>query len=62
MPGISGKEVFYELTQDSDERLRHTPVVMLTARTDNRGEQRELMEQGLAPIFQPFRTHELLNV
>lgn len=63
MPGISGKEVFYELTQNSDEALRHTPVVMLTARTDNRGEQRELLEHGLAAyLCKPFGHSELLNV
>jgi putative two-component system response regulator len=63
MPGISGKEVFYELTQNSDEGLRHTPVVMLTARTDNRNEQRELMEHGLAAyLCKPFGHSELLNV
>ena len=63
MPGISGKEVFVEIAQSDDERLRHTPVVMLTARTDNRSEQRELMESGLAAyLFKPFGHHELLNV
>ncbi|MDX6611670.1 MAG: cyclic di-GMP phosphodiesterase [Blastocatellia bacterium] len=63
MPGISGKEVFYELTQSSDETLRYTPVVMLTARTDNRGEQRELLEHGLAAyLCKPFGHSELLNV
>jgi len=63
MPGISGKEVFYELAHDADEGLRHTPVVMLTARTDNRGEQRELLEHGLsAYLCKPFGHSELLNV
>ena len=63
MPGISGKEVFIEIAQSDDERLRHTPVVMLTARTDNHSEQRELLESGLAAyLFKPFGHHELLNV
>ena len=63
MPGISGKEVFYEITQSSDEAMRHIPVVMLTARTDNRGEQRELLERGLAAyLCKPFGQTELLNI
>lgn len=63
MPGICGKEVFYEITQSPDEVIRHTPVVMLTARTDNRGEQRELLEHGLAAyLCKPFGHTELLNV
>jgi putative two-component system response regulator len=63
MPGISGKEVFVEITESADERLRHTPVVMLTARTDNHAEQRELLEMGLAAyLCKPFGHHELLNV
>jgi putative two-component system response regulator len=63
MPGISGKEVFIEIAQSEDPGLRHTPVVMLTARTDNHAEQRELLESGLAAyLFKPFGHHELLNV
>jgi putative two-component system response regulator len=63
MPGISGKEVFFEMIRANDKRLRHTPVVMLTARTDNHAEQRELLEMGLsAYLFKPFGHHELLNV
>src|SRR5687768_4713448 len=63
LPGISGKEVFYEITQSGDEIMRHTPVVMLTARTDNRGEQRELLEHGLsAYLCKPFGHSELLNI
>ena len=63
MPGFSGKEVFDRITQSEDQRLRHTPVIMLTARTDNQTEQRELLEQGLAAyLFKPFGHHELLNV
>src|ERR1043166_2478460 len=48
MPGISGKELFVTLPTSDDERLRHTPVVMLTAKTDNQREQRELLELGMA--------------
>lgn len=63
MPGLSGKEVFLEITQSCDERLRHTPVIMLTARTDNHAEQRALLELGLsAYLCKPFGHQELLNV
>jgi putative two-component system response regulator len=63
MPGISGKEVFVTLATSDDERLRRTPVVMLTAKHDNRDEQRELLELGMAAyLCKPFGHHELLNV
>jgi putative two-component system response regulator len=63
MPGISGKEVFVTLATSDDERLQHTPVVMLTARTDNTNEQRELLELGMAAyLCKPFGHRELLNV
>jgi putative two-component system response regulator len=63
MPGISGKEVFVTLATSDDERLRHTPVVMLTAKHDNHDEQRELLELGMASyLCKPFGHHELLNV
>lgn len=63
MPGLSGKEVFHEIIGSCDERLRHTPVIMLTARTDNHAEQRALIELGLsAYLCKPFGHHELLNV
>jgi putative two-component system response regulator len=63
MPGISGKEVFVTLATSEDERLRQTPVVMLTARTGNHDEQRELLELGMAAyLCKPFGQRELLNV
>jgi putative two-component system response regulator len=63
MPGFSGKEVFDRIAQSDDPHLRHTPVIMLTARTENQTEQREMLEQGLAAyLFKPFGHHELLNV
>ncbi len=63
MPGLSGKEVFLEIINSCEERLRHTPVIMLTARTDNDMEQRALLEMGLsAYLCKPFGHHELLNV
>ncbi len=61
MPDISGKEVFEQLLKSAD--LRRTPVIMLTARTNNDAEQRELMELGLAAyLHKPFGYRELLNV
>ncbi|HYN86129.1 MAG TPA: HD domain-containing phosphohydrolase [Pyrinomonadaceae bacterium] len=63
MPDLSGKEVFQELIRSTDARLRHTPVIMLTARTNNDAEQRELMEMGLAAyLHKPFGYRELLNI
>ena len=63
MPGISGKEVFVTLATSEDERLRRTPVVMLTAKHDNHDEQRELLALGMAAyLCKPFGHRELLNV
>ena len=63
MPDLNGKEVFQQLLASGDARLQRTPVVMLTARTNNYSEQRELLEQGLAAyLHKPFGYHELLNV
>lgn len=63
MPDLSGKEVFVELLGSDDAALRNTPVIMLTARTNNDGEQSELLELGLAAyLHKPFGYRELLNV
>ncbi|HVF48780.1 MAG TPA: HD domain-containing phosphohydrolase [Pyrinomonadaceae bacterium] len=63
MPDLSGKEVFEELRASDDAALRNTPVIMLTARTNNETEQRELLEMGLAAyLHKPFGYRELLNV
>jgi putative two-component system response regulator len=63
MPDISGKEVFITLATSTDERLRNTPVIMLTAKQDNHDEQRELLSLGMsAYLCKPFGHHELLNV
>ena len=63
MPDLSGKEVFLELLGSDDAALRATPVIMLTARTNNDAEQSELLELGLAAYLQkPFGYRELLNV
>lgn len=63
MPGLTGKQVFEEIIRSPDERLRHTPVIMLTVQSTNRAEQRELLDAGLAAyLYKPFGYHELLNV
>lgn len=63
MPDLSGKEVFSELLRSEDAALRHTPVIMLTALSNNHTEQKELLELGLAAYLQkPFGYRELLNV
>ncbi|HVF54967.1 MAG TPA: HD domain-containing phosphohydrolase [Pyrinomonadaceae bacterium] len=63
MPDISGKEVFDALRRSDDPALRNTPVIMLTARTNNDAEQQELLEHGLAAyLHKPFGYRELLNV
>ncbi len=63
MPDISGKDVFEQLRQSEDARLRHTPVIMLTARANDEHEQRQLLEEGLAAyLHKPFGYRELLNV
>ena len=63
MPGLTGKEVFEELLRSTDERIRHTPVIMLTAQSANYDEQRRLLDSGLAAyLYKPFGYHELLNV
>ena len=63
MPDLSGKEVFEQLLADTDEGLRHTPVIMLTARTNDYEEQSKLLEMGLAAyLHKPFGYRELLNI
>jgi putative two-component system response regulator len=63
MPGLTGKQVFEEMLRSPDETMRHTPVIMLTAQSANRAEQRELLDAGLAAyLYKPFGYHELLNV
>jgi putative two-component system response regulator len=63
MPDLNGKQVFEELLRSHDSRLRHTPVIMLTAQSANRAVQRQLLDAGLAAyLYKPFGYHELLNV
>jgi putative two-component system response regulator len=63
MPDLTGKQVFEEILRSTDQRLRHTPVIMLTGQSANRDEQRRLLDAGLAAyLYKPFGYHELLNV
>ncbi|MFL6231084.1 MAG: HD-GYP domain-containing protein [Pyrinomonadaceae bacterium] len=63
MPDLNGKQVFEEILRSHDQRVRHTPVIMLTAQSANRAEQRCLLDAGLAAyLYKPFGYHELLNV
>jgi putative two-component system response regulator len=63
MPDLTGKQVFEEMLRAPDQALRHTPVIMLTAQSANRDEQRQLLAAGLAAyLYKPFGYHELLNV
>ncbi len=63
MPDLNGRCVFDELRRSDDLKVRHTPVIMLTGQSDNRDEQRELLNAGLAAyLYKPFGYHELLNV
>ncbi len=63
MPDLTGKQVFGEILRSHDPRVRNTPVIMLTAQSANRDEQRELLDAGLAAyLYKPFGYHELLNV
>jgi putative two-component system response regulator len=63
MPDLNGKQVFEKILRSPDQKLRHTPVIMLTAQSANRAEQRALLDAGLAAyLYKPFGYHELLNV
>lgn len=64
MPEMTGAEVFDAMLTDSRfERARGIPVIMLTAKTNNYEEQRDLFKRGLsAYLFKPFGQKELFNV
>lgn len=64
MPGINGAEVYKKLLADKTyTSIRDTPVIMLTAKTDNYEEQQELLKMGLsAYLLKPFGHKELINV
>lgn len=64
MPGMNGEEVFSELmTNARYADLRHTPVIMLTARETSELSRSELLERGISAYLQkPFGLRELSNV
>ena len=64
MPEMNGDEVFKELvTNEKYAERKDTPVIMLTARTDEFSDQTRLFEMGLAAwLVKPFGHRELMNV
>lgn len=63
MPGMTGAEMFRLLRQiETYAQVRDTPVIMLTAKSDNVEEQRELLTMGLAAyLIKPFSYSILLQ-
>ncbi|MBI4748749.1 MAG: response regulator [Acidobacteria bacterium] len=63
MPIMTGVEAFKLLRRiESSTSNRPTPVIMLTAKSDNEDEQKELLDLGLrAYITKPFRYQMLLE-
>ena len=60
MPDLSGKEVLLELLDSEDVALRNTPVIMLTARKQER-DIVEALELGASDyIVKPFIPEELV--
>ncbi|MBL7959511.1 response regulator, partial [bacterium] len=64
MPGMNGVDVYKKIRQDDAYTLhRDTPVIMLTAKTDNDEEQKELLHMGMsAYLLKPFGYKELANI
>jgi len=64
MPGINGSQFFENLVSGSRYLpVRETPVIMLTAASEQDVERKKLFELGLnAFLNKPFGNHELLNV
>lgn len=64
MPGMDGVEVYKKIRMDTDfASFRDIPVIMLTAKTENDEEQRELLHMGMsAYLLKPFGYKELVNV
>ena len=64
MPGMNGVEVYRKILQDSAyAACRDIPVIMLTAKTDNEDEQKELLQMGMsAYLLKPFGYKELVNI
>ncbi|MBX7221024.1 MAG: response regulator [Blastocatellia bacterium] len=64
MPGMSGAEVFRTLRNDPQySRVRETPVLLLTAKSDNAEEQRQLLNEGIVGYLpKPFQFLYLLTI
>ncbi|MBL7996404.1 response regulator [bacterium] len=64
MPGMNGVDVYKKIRQDDTYALyRNTPVIMLTAKTENDEEQKELLQMGMsAYLLKPFGYKELVNI
>jgi two-component system NtrC family sensor kinase len=64
MPVMDGVAVYRKIREDRTFlHCRDVPVIMLTAKTDNQEEQKELLEMGLsAYLLKPFGYKELMNV
>ncbi len=64
MPGLNGVQVFERLvTSQRYKHLSHTPVIMLTAKSEYDIDRTALFEMGLAAfLVKPFGHRELINV
>ena len=59
MPGIDGWEVLGAIKADSDEALAQTPVMMLTARTDDMDRIKGAIEGAIRYVTKPFGVADL---
>ena len=59
MPGIDGWEVLGAIKADSDEALAQTPVMMLTARTDDLDKIKGAIEGAVRYVTKPFGVGDL---
>ncbi len=64
MPGINGAEFLHQLMSNPKYApAKETPVIMLTAASEDAVERKELFELGLSAfLLKPFGNHELINV
>ncbi|NOY77237.1 MAG: response regulator [Calditrichaeota bacterium] len=64
MPKISGEQVFETfITDEKYANYQHIPVLMLTARTENRLRRQEFLEKGLyGYLTKPFGMRELVEI
>ena len=59
MPGIDGWEVLGAIKADSDRELAETPVMMLTARTDDLDRIKGAIEGAIRYVTKPFSVGDL---